>query len=654
MRFGIRPQAVLLAGVPLAALLALLALATLLIRHTEEAGRANELITQSQDLLETIGRANHAVQKYARSKNSEDLAPFFAARTQLPEEEGRLAGAVRADPVLRARGAAYARNLNRGLDVLNAYTQALRSGDGAATRAIAASAATQSVNADLESSQLAFDAAARLLLPGTQSERRATLVRLERALLVSALAGIILTVLVASLFGMGIVRRLRTLGDNARRLADGVRAVPVGGNDEITELDAIYRAMADRMQTSSRAHAETLEELERERNLATSLQQTLLPEIPGIGGLRIDTAYATPAQGAQIGGDWFDVFPLSDRLVGLSVGDVTGHGLQAVAAMGFLRQAIRIVARLDTNPATVMERVNRIVCDEKGSIASAFFGVYDRETGSLAYALAGHGAPLVFAIDGAGSALAGEGMLLGLDAGIAFSAYERRLEPGDTLVLYTDGIVEVERDYLKGMNDLEVAVRAELRRPSPSANLAEAIQQRIFSENAPRDDSALLLLNVIELAVADRAGHNVWHFDARNQVVARRVKRELLAALTALGPSAPDPALAEIVYGELMSNVVRHTPGSARIYFEVRDRGVVLCVQDRGAPFPAGGSLNGYAHAPDDGAESGRGIFIINSLCGKVRVEPAAGGKCTCVELPSAQAELSGRASAGLEASMGC
>ena len=103
MRFGIRPQAVLLAGVPLAALLALLALATLLIRHTEEAGRANELITQSQDLLETIGRANHAVQKYARSKNSEDLAPFFAARTQLPEEEARLAGAVRADPVLRAR-----------------------------------------------------------------------------------------------------------------------------------------------------------------------------------------------------------------------------------------------------------------------------------------------------------------------------------------------------------------------------------------------------------------------------------------------------------------------------------------------------------------------------------------------------------------------
>jgi len=197
-------------------------------------------------------------------------------------------------------------------------------------------------------------------------------------------------------------------------------------------------------------------------------------------------------------------------------------------------------------------------------------------------------------------------------------------------------------------------VRAELRRPSPSANLAEAIQQRIFSENAPRDDSALLLLNVIELVVADRARHNVWHFDARNQVVARRVKRELLAALAALGPCAPDPALAEIVYGELMSNVVRHTPGSARIYFEVRDRGVVLCVQDRGAPFAAGGSLNGYAHAPADSAESGRGIFIINSLCGKVRVEPAAGGKCTCVELPSAQAELAGRASAGLEASMGC
>ena len=652
MRFGIRPQAVLLAGVPLAALLALLALATLLIRHTEQAGRANELVTQSQELLETIERANRGVQLYARSKDPKDLAPLFAARAQLPGSERKLAFAVRADPVLRARSAEYARNLNRGLNVLDAYTQAWRSGDAAAAHAIAASASTQSVNADIENSRLAFDAAARLQSPGTPAERRAALRRLEGMLLVSALGGIVSTVLVSLLFGMGIVRRLRALGDNARRLADGVRAVPVGGNDEITELDAIYRAMADRMQSASRAHAETLEELERERTLTTSLQQTLLPEIPGIAGLRIDTAYATPAQGAQIGGDWFDVFPLSDRLVGLSVGDVTGHGLRAVAAMGFLRQAIRVVARLEANPATVMERVNRIVCDEHGSIASAFFGVYDRETGSLGYALAGHGAPLVFSIDGAASALAGQGMLLGLDAGLTFSAYQRRLEPGDTLVLYTDGIVEVERDYLKGMNDLEVAVRAELR--LPSLNLAEAIQHRIFSENPPRDDSALLLLNVIELAVADRARPGVWHFDARNQVVARRVKRELLAALAALGPCAPDPALAEIVYGELLSNVVRHTPGSARIHFEVADRSVVLCVQDRGGPFPANGSLNGCALAPDDSAEAGRGIFIIGSLCGTIRVEPVAGGKRTCVELPFAVDDRHVRpASSGREASLG-
>jgi len=268
----------------------------------------------------------------------------------------------------------------------------------------------------------------------------------------------------------------------------------------------------------------------------------LLPEITPIAGLRLDTAYATPAEGAQIGGDWFDVFAISERLVGMSVGDVTGHGLRAAATMGFVRQAIRIVARLDTDPSAVMERVNHVVCEESGSIVTAFFGVFDRERGTLAYALAGHGPPIVATADGAISLLAGEGLLLGLDGGTRFATHVIELAPGDGLVLYTDGIVEAERDYLKGMRDLERAVRAEFH--DPSGNMADGIQRRIFNEASPRDDSAVLVLKIVELAPTGDQPRREWSFDARDQRTAWRVKRELLSTLAALGPLASQVARA--------------------------------------------------------------------------------------------------------------
>jgi anti-sigma regulatory factor (Ser/Thr protein kinase) len=200
-------------------------------------------------------------------------------------------------------------------------------------------------------------------------------------------------------------------------------------------------------------------------------------------------------------------------------------------------------------------------------------------------------------------------------------------------VLYTDGIVEVERDYLKGMRDLEAAVGAEFR--EPSANIAEGIQKRTFAHRPPRDDSAVLVLAVTELTPDPALEYPVWRFDAREVLVGRRVKRELLAALGALGPLQPESIIAEMVFGELLSNVVRHTPGAACVSFTVEDGHVVLSVEDYGALYSIGG-LGIHTGATPEYAESGRGLFMIAALCERIRIEPTRSGKITTVVLPLA------------------
>jgi len=640
VRFGIRPQAALLAVVPLVALLVLLALGSLAMRETERGAattdRLVDRVSQSERIIESFTRINASLRAYEKSRHPADLVPADTIREHLPDQEREIERSVAGDALLSARASAFAASVNAATAIVRQYEAALRRNDSAGIQHVTNLAAAQRVSQRLETTYVSFNQAAQHRMLSGLTARRSSLRRVELVLVIVALAGIALTILVAVLFGMRIVSRLRRLGDNARRLADGTPTIPEAGNDEIAELDALYRVMADRIQTQSREHEEALVELQRERDSAAMLQHALLPDLVPIDGLHIDSAYVTPAEGAQIGGDWFDVFSLSSRLVGLSVGDVTGHGLRAAATMGYLRQSIRTVARLDPNePGIVMERVNRVVCEESGGIATAFFATFDRETGILRYAIAGHAPPIMIGRDGEVSLLAGGGTLLGLDGAMRFASFERTLTPGDGLVLYTDGIVEVERDYLQGMRDLEDAIRAEFR--APSEHPAQAIQNRVFADRSPRDDSAVLVLGVTALMAVDTPSGTTWNFDARNQMAAWRAKGELLAGLRALGPDQPDLAVAEMVFGELLSNVVRHTPGPARVSFRIEDGHVVLAFEDDGAPFPLRSLHERTAPHADGDAESGRGLFMITTLCKRITIEPLAHGKRFSVVLPRAE-----------------
>jgi hypothetical protein len=199
---------------------------------------------------------------------------------------------------------------------------------------------------------------------------------------------------------------------------------------------------------------------ERERSTALMLQHILLPAaMPQIDGLDLAMRYLPGEADSHAGGDWYDVFAFDDGQVGLVVGDVTGHGVSAAAAMGQLRIAVLAYALAGNPPADVIDRVDKLLVRlGTGEIATMVYLVIDPSDGQLALVNAGHPPPIL--IDPLGLAQpvrGGHGRLLGVDE------VERKprnfdvakLHIGGHLLLYTDGLIEpLERTERDGVAEL--------------------------------------------------------------------------------------------------------------------------------------------------------------------------------------------------------
>jgi serine phosphatase RsbU (regulator of sigma subunit)/CHASE3 domain sensor protein len=630
---GIRAQALLLSIVPLAFLLALLVIAWVLQSKTEQtaawSARSTEALNASDRILATVTDASRNIQEYTKKPSSASLDGYRRAVALMPAESRDLQAFVSDEPALRPAAARYA-SLTIGIvGVLEHYVGLLRAGRKAKATAYGTSPQVRAAGAAWTASKAAFDQSERVLTLSRLARLQRDIELLGRLLLACAFVGILISLFIAARFGLRIVRRLQRLADNARQLGAGETPLTIEGADEIAQLDMVYRDMALRIRQTVSEREEALEAYRREHIVASTLQRAMLPhELPQVAGLRIDTAYVPAAGGAEIGGDWYDVFEVSRRLVGISVGDVAGHGLRAATVMGAVRQSIRTAARDDDEPSSIMRRVNRVLCADEGtSVVTAFFGLLDLRTGTLRYALAGHPPPMIVR-PGRIELLPGEGFVLGVDPRIRFQTFETQLDVGSGLVLYTDGLVEAERDYFKGMQQLEDAAAAECG--DPSTNIAEGIQRRVFSHAEPRDDSALLFIGITGLSAEppspERQG---WHLDARDEASAHRVKRALLWQLGGFASSDADLGAIEAIFGELLSNVKRHTPGPADVTLERGADGAILSFADDGPPF----TINGHT-PPDLMAESGRGLFMLHALARDVSVERIGSRNHIAVALP--------------------
>jgi len=615
---GVRAQALLLTVVPLVFLVILFAIGSTLQDATRRAAALSrhngDVLAQCERVLQLIGRANRSAVLVTKSHAARDETAYRKAYAALPHELAALRAITDDDPAARALERRLAHDTDDAFAVIAEYIRDEERRDTRAVTALQNSPAVRKLGPDLQDAHDRFEGRERAIALASLARLRRSTELEGRLLLGVAGAGIVLTLVIALRYGLGMARRLRLLTENAHRIGNGERPLPIPGNDEIARLDGEYRAMAER--------------LRREHRVATELQRAMLPEqLPQIAGLRLDSAYIPAAQGTEVGGDWFDVFALGDDAIGISVGDVAGHGLRAATVMGAMRQSIRTAARIEGAPSGVLRHVNRVLCaDDASTLVTAFFGVFDRATGMLRYAIAGHPPPLVARPGSGVTALPGGGLVLGLDVRAQYENFATRLDPGCGAVFYTDGIVEVERDYFKGLRDLERAIADELA--APSLNVADGIQRRVFANAEPRDDSAVLFLGVAALGVRGRPDTTAWDFDAHDTASARRVKRALLWHLAGLLPADADLLAAELAFGELIGNVARHTPGPARIVLEREGERYLLHVEDEGPAF----SVNGIA-MPDVTAERGRGLFLVRTLVDDVQISRTARGNRVSVAL---------------------
>ncbi|MEU6914073.1 SpoIIE family protein phosphatase [Streptomyces olindensis] len=237
---------------------------------------------------------------------------------------------------------------------------------------------------------------------------------------------------------------------------------------------------------------------QRQRKVAETMQNHLLPQMPGVPGLEMTVRYLPAPDASQVGGDWYDAFPLSDGSTALAVGDVVGHDLEAAAGMAQIRNMLRAYAwSQEEPPSRIVQRLDEAMQDitDVAMATMVFARIEPAADGHwrLSWTNAGHPPPLLVSRDGLTDYLTdGHGILLGTQAGVPRPDATALLPPGATLVLYTDGLIESPRHTLdEGLGRLRQHAAALAHRPL--ASFTDQLLRRVRPVGND-DDVALLAL----------------------------------------------------------------------------------------------------------------------------------------------------------------
>ncbi|MEU5717004.1 SpoIIE family protein phosphatase [Streptomyces sp. NPDC020403] len=369
---------------------------------------------------------------------------------------------------------------------------------------------------------------------------------------------------------------------------------------------------------------------EQEHDLAEGLQQAMLPRrIPEVAGAQVAVRYRSARLGRDIGGDWYDIIPLPNGRVGAVIGDVQGHDTHAAAVMGQLRIVLRAYAAEGHNPATVMARASVFLHElDTDRFATCTYAEVDPTTGVLQLVRAGHVEPLVRETGGSCHKLTTEGGLpLGLSAEFGQLEYPVNtvdLDPGQTIVLYTDGLVELPgEDFDEGMRLLTAMVSDG---PHDLQRLADRLCE-VVDERGGDDDVAVLLLRRSS-AYPPHPGGRLQQHVAQNDPEALTSSRHMIrAAVRAWG--AKDRAdEVELAADELITNALIHTDGGAIVTIRMltgAGRRLRVDVEDRSSALPR------RRDAGESGV-SGRGLMLVDLLADIWGVESRGNGKCVWCE----------------------
>jgi serine phosphatase RsbU (regulator of sigma subunit)/CheY-like chemotaxis protein/anti-sigma regulatory factor (Ser/Thr protein kinase) len=348
------------------------------------------------------------------------------------------------------------------------------------------------------------------------------------------------------------------------------------------------------------------------RQLVETLQRSLLPgRLPRHPELELAARYQPGGLAPQIGGDWYDALELDRDRTAVMIGDVVGHGIRAATTMSELRNGLRAFAVEGHSPGEALHQLDRVVHATFGSgmIATVLFLIIDAASGTVTLARAGHPPPALRGADGSVRFLDTRNTLpLGVDDRIAPGEAEYPFVPGETLLLFTDGLIERRRESISvGLDRLSEAFAGA---PQGVEEICDHVLTETVSRQGSDDDVALLAVRL--LARPTGPLELTLPAVAPSVPLARHRLRGWLAG-NAPGLDFDTRAGLEVAWSEAVTNVVRHAygPGDASFRATARRDGddVWLVVADDGS------------WRPPRGRHGGRGLGLMRQLCDDVEVD---------------------------------
>ncbi|WEO93809.1 SpoIIE family protein phosphatase [Streptomyces sp. FXJ1.172] len=375
----------------------------------------------------------------------------------------------------------------------------------------------------------------------------------------------------------------------------------------------------------------------RERETALALQRSLLPRtLPRTAALEVASRYLPAARAAGVGGDWFDVIPLSGMRVAMVVGDVVGHGVEASATMGRLRTAVRTLADIDLAPDELLTHLNDLVVrlSEESGVdggpgevgATCLYAVYDPVSRCCTLARAGHPPPVLLQPGGAPRAVdlpAGPPLGLG---GLPFESTEVELPEGAVLALYTDGLV-----WSRQREDPDT-IRARLYAAlgacaDPLDATCDRVLRTLLPPGGAADDVALLLARTRGLPASQVA---TWNIPADPALVAP-IRKQVVEQLDTWRLSEAS-FTAELVVSELVTNAIRYGAHPIRLRL-IHDAATLICeVSDTNHTAP-------HLRRAKTFDEGGRGLLLVAQLTQRWGSRHTPEGKTIWAELSLLEAD---------------
>jgi PAS domain S-box-containing protein len=405
-----------------------------------------------------------------------------------------------------------------------------------------------------------------------------------------------------------------------------VRAQP--SRDEIGAVARWYGTCTD-IDDQKRALQQTVK-------AAETLQTALLPgRLPVRPDLHFDALYLTAEREALIGGDWYDAFELPTGQLVVSIGDVTGHGLNAAVTASRIRQSIFAAAIEEPNPAMVLAKVNRILHIQEESLATALVAVIDNDLAVMRYASAGHPPPMIATYAASAQSLPLGGLPLGVALDLELVVHSVTLQRDALLLFYTDGVTEFSRD-LSAAEGVLLRTLTRLAREVTQKRPAVVLQRAVMGFDRPTDDAVLMVLQLTPRPVPRQSEdgdlHKTWTFHSSSAYSAHTSRHELMSFVRGFVTSDDELYRFELLIGEILANTVKHAPGLVTVEIDWGRKIPLMTIHDTGP-----GLAEFSPQLPqDEFTENGRGLFLISALARAVHLETSIdAGTTMMIELPA-------------------